>query len=120
MLLADVPNNELDDLFAGVRLETFTPNTIATMRELKEELEAIRTRGHATDNEEYTLGVRCVATPIRDHLGKTMAAISVSLPTFRHSDDRGEQALTLLYEAVDQISKLLGYRAYTNQHAAGR
>ncbi len=118
MLLADVPTDELDTLFAGRQLETFTPNTLATMRDLKEELEAIRRRGHATDNEEYTLGVRCVATPIRDRLGKTMAALSVSFPTFRYSDERGEQALALLYEAVNQISNLLGYRAYMDQDAA--
>jgi DNA-binding IclR family transcriptional regulator len=117
MLLADVPTNDLDDLFAGKQMETFTPNTLASMRKLHEELETIRARGHATDNEEYTLGVRCVATPIRNHLGGTIAALSVSFPTFRYSDDRSEQALALLYEAVDHISSVLGYRASMNQDA---
>jgi DNA-binding IclR family transcriptional regulator len=111
MLLADVPAKELDELFTSGQLETFTPNTITNPRKLKEELEVIRGRGYATDIEEYTLGVRCVATPIRNHLGRTIAALSVSFPTFRFSDARSEQALALLYEAVDQISKLLGFRA---------
>lgn len=109
MLLSDLTEAELDALFNGVALETYTPSTIRTISSLKQELALIRDRGYAEDNEEYTTGVRCFAMAVRDHAGRTIAAISVSFPTVRFSDERGEEARQLLQEAVSGISATLGY-----------
>lgn len=110
MILADVPEADLNALFQGVTLETFTPNTIATLAALKEDLARSRERGYAVDDEEYTQGLRCYALPIRNHTGRTVAAMSVSFPTVRLTDDRGLAARALLETAVTQISAVLGYQ----------
>ena len=60
--------------------------------------------------EEHNIGVRCFAMPILNHSGQTIAALSVSFPTVRFTEERGQQALTLLREAVSAISHDLGYR----------
>lgn len=118
MIMADLSEPALDTLFDGVTLETFNPNTIRTLDALKAELALSRDRGYATDNEEYTQGLRCFALPIRDHTGRTIAAMSVSFPTVRLTEARGEQARTMLNTAVTQISAVLGYQAGASLAAA--
>lgn len=110
MLLAGLPNAEFVRLRFPEPLERFTPSTIATLPALRAALVEARARGYAVDDEEHTIGVRCFAMPIRNHAGQTIAALSVSFPTVRFTEERGQQALTLLREAVDAISRDLGYR----------
>lgn len=109
VLLAGLPPQEVDALFKGVILERFSHNTICDLDALKKELAAIRRRGWGTDNEEYTLGVRCVAVPVRDHSGSVIASMSVSVPTVRDAVLRKEGA-RLLLEAAKELSEALGYR----------
>jgi DNA-binding IclR family transcriptional regulator len=81
VLLAALPDEEVRRRLGGVELETYTATTPGTIDELIERLDEIRERGYGTDDEEYTEGVRCVAVPVRDHSGSTVAAMSVSVPS---------------------------------------
>ena len=74
---------DVDALLDGAPLTASTPRTLTTLEALQEDLAKIRRRGYATDNEEHELGVACVATPIFDHAGLPVAAISISGPTPR-------------------------------------
>lgn len=58
--------------------EKRTASTITDKSALLAELAAIRTRGYATDCEEFGSGITCVAAPILDHTGKVVAAIGCS------------------------------------------
>jgi DNA-binding IclR family transcriptional regulator len=109
MMLAGLSDDELNRLFAGIELEAFTPYTITDFDQLKLELIRIRQRGYATDDEEHTRGVRCVALPIRNDRGQMVAGLSVSFPTVRYTDERAHIARELLSEAVTAISRELGY-----------
>lgn len=111
VLLAGLGDDELARLALPEPLERFTARTITTGAALRTELRQIRERGYATDNEEHTMGVRCVAVPICNHTGNTIAALSVSIPTVRFTAERGQRALALLLEAVASISGELGYRS---------
>ncbi len=69
-------------------LHALTPNTITDAGTLATELERIRERGYGLDEEEFALGVTCVAAPIFD--GDTaLAALTVAAPTgrFREAAD---------------------------------
>ena len=109
-MLAGLSDEEFYRLFDGVALEGFTATTVVDLDQLRAELAVIRRRGYATDNEEHTLGVRCVALPVRNHTGQTVAALSVSFPSVRYSDERADLARALLDEAVAAVSHGLGYR----------
>jgi DNA-binding IclR family transcriptional regulator len=109
-LLAHVDEAELDRLLDGVALERFTPATISDTAALRAELERIRARGYATDDEEYTPGVRCVAAPVRSHDGRVVAAMSVSVPTVRFRAQIGARARALITAAAADLSAALGYR----------
>ncbi len=118
MMLAGLSDDELNRLFSGIELEGYTPHTITNFDQLKLDLVRSRQRGYATDDEEHTRGVRCVALPIRNHRGQTVAGLSVSFPTVRYTDDQANIARDLLSEAVTAISEDLGYRPGQNQMEA--
>ena len=107
-LLAHLPAEELAARLQGRTLPSFTPNTIADEGALLRELAAIRERGFAIDNQEYTLGLRCVAVPIADHVGRVIAAMSVSVPIMRIHPGLLPSALQLLAEGSLELSRRLG------------
>ncbi len=78
--LAGLPESELRRWLSWVTLPRFTTNTIVDREALLLALREIRDRGYATDNEEYVVGCRCVAMPIRDVSGAVVAAMSVMIP----------------------------------------
>jgi DNA-binding IclR family transcriptional regulator len=64
------------------KLESFTPRTITEPLALERELVKVRRSGHAVDREEITRGIMCVAAPILDDGGETVAAVSTAFPTY--------------------------------------
>lgn len=109
VLLAGLPTQEVDRRLSGVTLERLTPNTIVDHRALKRELGLVRRQGYALDNEEYTVGVRCVAVPVRDYTGEVTAAMSVSVPRVRFTRELRSEALRVLREASRDLSASLGF-----------
>jgi DNA-binding IclR family transcriptional regulator len=110
VLLAGLDPGERARRLGSVSLESFTTNTITDHRLLEEELQRVDRLGYALDNEEYTVGVRCVAVPIRDHTGQVVAAMSISAPTVRFSPELQQNALRLLKSAAADVARALGYR----------
>jgi IclR family acetate operon transcriptional repressor len=87
-LLAFARPQDLRGLIRGLQLDSFTPMTLTTPEDLVADLTRIRVQGYALDNEERTLGMRCIAAPIFDLAGEAAAGISVSGPLHRMGDDR--------------------------------
>lgn len=92
----------------GAKLERRTPRTLIDPGELKEELAAVRARGYATDDEEYELGVRSIAAPIRDDSGNSVAAVGVAGPTQRLTKTRLVGLSRYVTDAAKAISLRLG------------
>lgn len=92
-MLAYLPNHRLEDVIEQHGLPKFTENTIGNKEELKSELDEIREREYAVDDEERVRGIRCIATPLRDEMGRVLGGISVSGPARRLSDERIENSL---------------------------
>ena len=110
VLLAGLDEADLDERLEGVELTKYTDTTILSMDHLRQLLRDIRTQGFAVDNEEYTLGVRCWAVPVRDVTGSVVAGVSVSIPSARVSESIEETALEVLTEIAGQISSQLGHK----------
>lgn len=109
LMLLDYDGRQIDRLIQKRGLTPFTENTITTKEALLAELEKVRKQGCAYDNEECEAGVRCVAMPVRDYSGKTVAAVSVSGPIFRMTDEYLESKLCYLSDTAMKISAQLGY-----------
>lgn len=111
VLLSGLPQEEVANRFRDVELERFTNNTITTVASLQHELEHIRMQGFGEDNEEYVIGCRCIAMPIRDASGNVTAAMSVSVPTPRFDERVAQRISTELSRATRQIELALLDRA---------
>ncbi len=110
-LLAARPAAERARRLKRLELERFTPNTIVDSEQLLEELRRIRARGWALDDEERTLGMRCVAAPIYNEFGEAVAAISLSGPSVRLGHDKLSRLALLVRQAAQQITRGLGGKA---------
>lgn len=118
VLLAGLEREALDQLLRGVQLERFTENTITDLRRLHVALDAVRSRGYATDHEEYWIGVRCVAVPFRGQAGEVVAGMSVAAPAVRFTRPVQQRSLALLQGAAREFSEALGHRPV--ERSAGR
>jgi DNA-binding IclR family transcriptional regulator len=111
VLLAGLSHDELTERLAGATLRPITPHTITNRSRLCEHLRQVRGRGFAVDNEEHTIGIRCVAVPIFDASRRVVAAMSVSVPAIRFTPAHRERAHMLLAGAAHRLSGALGYRS---------
>jgi DNA-binding IclR family transcriptional regulator len=102
-LLAFLPPAAVESVLTRP-LEGCTGNTITSSAQLRQELELVRRRGYAVDEEEYEVGVRAVAAPIADIDGNVIAEISMPGPTSRLTLDRVPGIAEALIEAANAIS----------------
>jgi len=124
VLLAFAEAGALDAYLRTCDFARYTEHTIANRSTLLTELQGIRNRGWALDDEEHEVGVRCVAAPVRDGKGSVVAALSISGPTIRLTRERIDTMPTLVCEAAGEISRLMGWAAAgqggTARQARGR
>ncbi|HZG60084.1 MAG TPA: IclR family transcriptional regulator [Anoxybacillus sp.] len=109
-ILAHLPSNVVLDILKRKGMPRHTDKTITDQDEFLKELAQVKQKGYALDLEENEYGIRCIAVPIFDHLGKVIAAVSVSGPTIRMTDERIEQLQARMRQIGKQISARLGYR----------
>jgi DNA-binding IclR family transcriptional regulator len=83
LLLAHLPVADRQRLLEIMALEQFTLRTITDRQVLASEMDRIVSAGYAVDNEEYVLGVACVAVPVRNRHGEIVAAVAVQAATAR-------------------------------------
>jgi len=92
-LLAFQPKDKVDKIIERDELPAHTEHTITSRDELAAELERVREKGIAFDDEEGIEGLRCVAAPIRDSERVSVGAISISGPCTRISGDQFRESL---------------------------
>ena len=107
-LLAGLPDTVLEELLDGAVLAAYTTRTITDVTVLRRELQRIRVRGYAEDNGEYVVGCRCIAMPIHNAAGKTVAAMSVSFPTPRYNKRVADNARAALAATIERLEQQMG------------
>ncbi len=107
--LAGLPGGAVTGYWSNAKKERYTEKTIVDELHLRKNLEAIHLLGYAVDDEEMEIGVRCVAAPIRQDLGKIVAAVSISGPSSRLTTERIAVVGELVRQTAGRISVDLGY-----------
>jgi IclR family KDG regulon transcriptional repressor len=103
------------DLPVPARLEAETARTIVDHETLLEHLAIIQAQGYALDDEEHQEGVRCMAAPVYDYMGGVIAAIGISGPTVRMTDDRIPELAQAVMAAARNLSEDLRSAASTDR-----
>ena len=107
-LLSAMPDADLAKLLHRTGLPRVTVKTIHTTAALRQDLARSRARGYAIDDEEHAVGLRCIAAVIFNENTDPVAAVSLSGPMARISDDRIALLGDLVRRKADAISAQLG------------
>ncbi len=105
-LLYTLPDNQVEEIIDS-KLVKFTGNTITDKDELLKDLEVSRQRGYAIDNMEHEYGIKCVALPIRNYANEVLAALSISGPSLRFTDEKIKLYSEALIESSRQLMEIL-------------
>lgn len=108
-LMASMTDNEVKEIWKNSEIKQYTPTTITTLPKMLEELEQIRKRGYAIDNEEHEAGIVCIADVIRDVDNHAVAALSISTIATRMDEDFLRLNVPRLHKTANKISAILGY-----------
>jgi DNA-binding IclR family transcriptional regulator len=106
-LLAWLPKNEIEMFVKQHGLKKRTPKTITTMSKLLAELDHVKQAGYAVDDEENSLGARCLGAPIFDALGNVTAALGASGTLTQMDEENMPKMIDALKEASRRISRQL-------------
>ncbi len=108
LLLAHLTPAERGRLLELMPLQRYTERTITDKAVLESELDRIVKAGYAVDNEEYVLGVACVAVPVRNRHGDVIASVAVQGATARLPLMRAIEFIPRLRTAAAEIGATFG------------
>lgn len=86
-----------------------TEHTITSRKVFAQTVEAIAEQGYGLDDQEQNLRVLCIAAPVRDHTGATVAAISLTCLDV-DVRDRLENQIEVVVSGAARVSQALGAR----------
>jgi len=108
VMLAALPQADVDDWIARQQLTPLTPHTITHPERLRIEIARARALGYACIDQELELGLRTVAVPLRNYRGDVVAAMNISVHASRMSmDQMVEHCLPPLLQAQAHLRMLL-------------
>ena len=109
VLLAGLDDAAFEEYLVGLDLAPHTDHTVTSPEELRARVRQVRSQGFALVDQELEYGLRSLAAPVRNRLGRVVAAVNVSTQVSRVStDDTQRELLPPLLKAVAEIESDLG------------
>lgn len=110
VLLAGLPQEQLNIWLDRFPLPQLTEHTITDRKAFQAEIERIRAQGYAIIDEELEVGIRSIAVPIITASGRAVAAVNVSTSTARHTvDDLRNVFLPELLKTADVLAQTMDW-----------
>jgi len=108
VLLADLPEDELEAYMERNKLIAYTDRTVASAPQLRDVLEAVRRNGHAIADQEMEVGIRSLAVPLRNASGAVIAGMNVIAQSSRMTiRDMKTKVLPHLQDAAADLAAIL-------------
>ena len=107
-LLSALPEDEVRAIAKRTGLVKLSDKTITNITGLLKELKKIRNNGYSFDDEEQSTGLRCIASNIHNEYGEAIAAVSISGPVVRLTDDRIERLASTVKQKAVAITHVIG------------
>lgn len=102
-ILAYLPRSRVEEIIDRHGLPAKTDKSMTDREELFDELDVIRERGFACNDEEEIEGLRAVGAPIRNRNGTVLGALSVSGPTSRMKDEQFHEVVPEMVTSTANI-----------------
>jgi IclR family pca regulon transcriptional regulator len=108
VLLANLQQDELERYLSQTQMKRYTDRTVISVEKLRQLLRLIARNGYAIVDQELELGLRSMAVPIQNPMGKTVAALNVGAHAQRVSiQEMQTRFLPRLRTAAQELSMLL-------------
>ncbi|HXV30257.1 MAG TPA: IclR family transcriptional regulator [Sinorhizobium sp.] len=107
-ILATWSDTEIARALNGRMLAHFTGRTLDTPSALIANIQEIRHRGWSVDDEEHTLGMRCIAAPLFNEYGEAIGGISISGPTVRIDNAKLASLGPIVRRTADELTRAIG------------
>jgi IclR family pca regulon transcriptional regulator len=108
ILMADLPAEKLDEFLTRVEFKRYTERTVANAEKLRQILRLVQRNGYAIVDQELESGLRSMAVPIRDSVGRVVAALNVGAHAQRVSiQDLQVRFLPHLNAAAQELSNIV-------------
>lgn len=105
-LLSTLPESQVKQLYRGVSFTRLSPHSHGGLKSLQADLQAIRQRGYAIDDEETREGMYCIGAPVFDASG-THAIAAVAVSTLKAQGEAYQREVTA---AVVRLASILSKR----------
>jgi len=105
LLLAMQAREQRSAIVRALKFDRLTPNTITDPELLEAELDRTARKRVAIDNEEFVVGIVCVAAPVMDLNDQCIAAIAVHAPVSRAPLSRALEFVPRMQEAAQELAK---------------
>jgi len=108
VLLASQPQDYVKQVL-DLGLTSYTPKTITRREGVLAMLAEVSARDYATDDEESEIGLRAIASPVRNHTGAVIAAVGMAAPVQRMNKKAMQTCVPDVLATAKAISARLGY-----------
>lgn len=110
VLCAFMPLYKQSSYLAHTELVKRTKNSITDYEKLKQELKVVAEKGYALDQQEYSMGVGCIAVPIFNYAGNCIASLGITGNYEEYAQQENVDGFyELLHKAAYEISLQMGY-----------
>ncbi|WP_020659962.1 IclR family transcriptional regulator [Amycolatopsis benzoatilytica] len=116
LLLANLPDDQLDAYLNGPFQRRI--GSQPTEAQVREQIEQIRADDYSVSRDDVEEGVTALSVPVRDHLGKVVAALSISGLSSHLPETERPIQLRYLKEAAAEVSHAMGYRETLPERSA--
>lgn len=109
-ILSTYPQGTVSGVIGRNRMRRMTEKTICEIPAFMDHLTKVRSSRYAVDDEEFVVGLRCVAATVYNQQGEAFFSISVSGLANRLTPERVPSIGALLVETADRLTHALGGR----------
>lgn len=108
VLLSTLPQEELRNLIDAADLTPRTPNSITDPDLIQAEITLVGKQGYCVIDQEVELGLRSIAVPVYNALGKIVAALNIGMAAVQNEpNDLIDQYLADLLKVQDGLRRVL-------------
>jgi DNA-binding IclR family transcriptional regulator len=107
VIMAFLPDEEVENIISS-GLQRITPQTITSPKELRKNLNEIRSIGYAITHGERSAEIIGIACPVFNADFAIIGGLMVTIPAYRFRSELKDSIVKMLLEKSELLSRLIG------------